>query len=126
MSTIEEVHTRVDTVLAEVARENERRRNIASTRTTGGHPTLKFEDFVGELKLARKIPVAFGTLRDMRFAYILKKLNPAKYDEVLVSRCLNVTEFYRRCQEVCEENFQEDALESALPWLELKSKLYYK
>ncbi|CAG8519150.1 10569_t:CDS:2 [Paraglomus brasilianum] len=126
MSTIEEVHTRVDTVLAEVARENERRRQIASTRTTGTHPTLKFEDFVGELKQAHKIPVAFGTLRDMRFSYILKKLNPAKYEEVLASRCVNVTEFYRRCQEVCEENFQEDALESALPWLELKSKLYYK
>ncbi|CAG8506712.1 5010_t:CDS:2 [Paraglomus occultum] len=127
MSTIEEVHTRVDIVLAEVARENERRRQIASTKTTGGHhPRLKFEDFVGELKQAHKIPVAFGTLRDMRFAYILKKLNPVKYDEVLASRCVNVTEFYRRCQEVCEENFQEDALESALPWLELKSKLYYK
>lgn len=126
MSTIEEVHTRVDCVLSVVASENERRKLIAHSRNPSIKPTLKFEDFVAELKQAHKIPVAFGTLRDMRFAYMLKKLDKHLYAETLSSNRSNVTEFYRSCQEVCEERFKDEDLEAALPWLDLKAKLYYK
>ncbi|CAG8482636.1 1817_t:CDS:2 [Ambispora gerdemannii] len=126
MSTIEEVHSRVNCVLNVVKIENDKRKQISLSQNPSAQPALKFEDFVAELKRAHKIPVAFGTLRDMRFAYILKKLHEAKYKELLSSNRGNVTEFYRTCQEVCEEMFKEDDLEGALPWLELKSKLYYK
>ncbi|CAB4379004.1 unnamed protein product [Rhizophagus irregularis] len=126
MSTIEEVHSRVDCVLTVVTAENERRKQAALARNPNARPTLRFEDFVSELKAAHKIPVAFGTLRDMRFAYILKKLDKQRYAETLATNRSNVTEFYRSCQEVCEENFKDDLLEAALPWLELKAKMYYK
>ncbi|CAG8677717.1 3165_t:CDS:2, partial [Ambispora leptoticha] len=126
MSTIEEVHSRVNCVLRVVEEENERRKQISLSQNPPAQASLKFEDFVAELKRTHKIPVAFGTLRDMRFAYILKKLHEVKYKELLSSNRGNVTEFYRTCQEVCEEMFKEDDLEAALPWLELKSKLYYK
>ncbi|CAG8489911.1 17652_t:CDS:2 [Acaulospora morrowiae] len=126
MSTIEEVHTRVDCVLSVVNSENERRKQIALSRNINAKPTVKFEDFVAELKQAHKIPVAFGTLRDMRFAYMLKKLDKHLYDETLATNRSNVTEFYRSCQEVCEENFKDEELEAALPWLDLKAKMYYK
>ncbi|CAG8741108.1 16772_t:CDS:2 [Gigaspora margarita] len=126
MSTIEEVHTRVDCVLSVVTAENERRKQIAHSRNNSAKPTVKFEDFVAELKQAHKIPVAFGTLRDMRFAYMLKKLDRRMYMDTLANNRSNVTEFYRRCQEVCEENFKDEELEAALPWLNLKAKMYYK
>jgi len=126
MSTIEEVHTRVDCVLTVVAAENERRKHAALVRNPNARPTVRFEDFVAELKSSHKIPVAFGTLRDMRFAYMLKKLDRQRYAETLVTNRSNVTEFYRSCQEVCEENFKDEDLEVALPWLDLKAKMYYK
>ncbi|CAG8458588.1 1652_t:CDS:2 [Diversispora eburnea] len=123
MSTIEEVHIRVDCVLSVVGSENERRKQIAHSRNPAVKPTVKFEDFVAELKQAHKIPVAFGTLRDMRFAYMLKKLDRHLYAETLANNRSNVTEFYRSCQEVCEEKFKDEELEAALPWLDLKAKL---
>nr|CAG8466747.1 9890_t:CDS:2 [Entrophospora candida] len=127
MSTIEEVHTRVNRVLSVVTSENNRRKQIALTHNPNCKPTLKFEDFVAELKRSHRIPVAFGTLRDMRFAYMLKILSKQCYDRVLASnKTTNVTEFYRACQEACEENFTDEQLESALPWLDLKAKMYYK
>ncbi|CAG8601055.1 5028_t:CDS:2, partial [Funneliformis caledonium] len=126
MSTIEEVHTRVDCVLSVVSAENERRKHVALSRNSNARPTVRFEDFVAELKSSHKIPVAFGTLRDMRFAYMLKKLDRQRYADTLTRNRSNVTEFYRSCQEVCEENFKDDELEAALPWLELKAKMYYK
>ncbi|CAI2168115.1 5131_t:CDS:2 [Funneliformis geosporum] len=126
MSTIEEVHTRVDCVLSVVAAENERRKHFALSRNINARPSVRFEDFVAELKSSHKIPVAFGTLRDMRFAYMLKKLDRQRYADTLTRNRSNVTEFYRSCQEVCEENFKDDELEAALPWLELKAKMYYK
>jgi len=126
MSTIEEVHTRVDCVLTVVAAENERRKHVALARNPNARPTVRFEDFVAELKSSHKIPVAFGTLRDMRFAYMLKKLDRQRYADTLATNRSNVTEFYRSCQEVCEENFQDKELEAALPLLDLKAKMYYK
>jgi hypothetical protein len=126
MSTIEEVHTRVDCVLNVVAAENERRKQAALARNPNARPTVRFEDFVAELKSSHKIPVAFGTLRDMRFAYMLKKLDRQRYADTLATNRSNVTEFYRSCQEVCEENFKDEELEAALPWLDLKAKMYYK
>ncbi|RHZ56370.1 hypothetical protein Glove_402g67 [Diversispora epigaea] len=126
MSTIEEVHVRVDRVLSVVSSENERRKQIVHSRNPVIKPTVKFEDFVAELKQAHMIPVAFGTLRDMRFAYMLKKLDRHLYAETLANNRSNVTEFYRSCQEVCEEKFKDEELEAALPWLDLKAKLYYK
>nr|CAG8463575.1 6916_t:CDS:2 [Entrophospora candida] len=122
-----EVHTRVNRVLSVVTSENNRRKQIALTHNPNCKPTLKFEDFVAELKRSHRIPVAFGTLRDMRFAYMLKILSKQCYDRVLASnKTTNVTEFYRACQEACEENFTDEQLESALPWLDLKAKMYYK
>ncbi|CAJ0909233.1 2394_t:CDS:2 [Entrophospora sp. SA101] len=126
MLTIEEIHTRVDCVLSVVTSENERRRQIALAHNPNSKPTLKFENFVAELKQSHRIPVAFGTLRDMRFAYMLKKLDRQHYEQVLASNKSNVTEFYRASQEVCENLFSDEQLESALPWLELKAKMYYK